>query len=203
MISIVTAANREQEHVVLRSMFEARKSVFIDLLKWDIPALAGRYEVDHFDNPHAYYLILADTDGRHRASARLLPTTRPGILDTMFRDLCESAPPSGPNVYEITRFCLSRDMRAPERRLYRNRLVTALAQYALDHDIDTYTAVADMGWTNQIFAFGWDCAPLGLPIQYKCGQLCAMRIDIAPDTIDRLKQSGVYEECTASMQFAD
>jgi N-acyl-L-homoserine lactone synthetase len=203
MIAIVNATNREQEHVVLRSMFEARKSVFIDLLKWDIPALAGRYEVDHFDNPHAYYIILADPDGRHRASARLLPTTQPGILDTLFRDLCEGELPSGPNVFEITRFCLSRDMRASERRLYRNRLVTAIAQYALDNDIETYTAVADMAWTSQILAFGWDCAPLGLPLHYKCGQLCAMRIDIASDTIERLKQTGVYEECTAFMQLAD
>ncbi len=28
-------------HAVLRSMFAARKKVFIDLLKWDVPALAG------------------------------------------------------------------------------------------------------------------------------------------------------------------
>ncbi|WP_293880478.1 acyl-homoserine-lactone synthase [Sphingomonas sp.] len=203
MISVVNGANREQEHVVLRAMFEARKSVFIDLLKWDIPALAGRYEIDHFDNPHASYLILADPDGRHRASARLLPTIRPGILDTLFPELCEGELPSGPSVFEITRFCLSRDMRAPERRLYRNRLVTALAQYARDNEIVTYTGVADMAWTSQILGFGWDCAPLGLPLRYKCGQLCAIRIDIAADTIGRLKQTGVYEECTAFMQLAD
>ena len=51
---------------MLRSMFEARKSVFVDLLKWDVPVLDGRYEIDQFDDGHATYLIVADE--RRRAS---------------------------------------------------------------------------------------------------------------------------------------
>ncbi|EKU74945.1 hypothetical protein HMPREF9718_02473 [Sphingobium yanoikuyae ATCC 51230] len=60
------------EDMVLRAMFEARKRVFIDLLKWDLPVLADRYEVDHFDTPDAQYLVLTDTELHHRASTRLL-----------------------------------------------------------------------------------------------------------------------------------
>src|SRR3546814_6432495 len=62
------------ENDVLRAMFAARKEVFVDLLKWDLPVLDGRFEIDQFDTPAAHYLILADEWGRHRASARLLPT---------------------------------------------------------------------------------------------------------------------------------
>src|SRR3546814_10173185 len=66
----------------LRAMFTARKQVFIDLLKWDLPALDGRFEIDQFDTPDARYLILLDPDDlRHRASARLLPTSAPHLLD--------------------------------------------------------------------------------------------------------------------------
>src|SRR3546814_10913180 len=65
----------------LRAMFTARKQVFIDLLKWDLPALDGRFEIDQFDTPDARYLILLDPDDlRHRASARLLPTSAPHLL---------------------------------------------------------------------------------------------------------------------------
>ena len=53
MLLIVDSANRALEHKALRSMFEARKRVFIDLLKWDIPALADRYELDQFDDEDA------------------------------------------------------------------------------------------------------------------------------------------------------
>ena len=38
---------------VFRSMFEERKRVFVDLLGWDIPVLAGRYEIDQFDDDEA------------------------------------------------------------------------------------------------------------------------------------------------------
>ena len=87
----------------LREMFEARKRVFVDLLKWDVPVLDGRFEVDQFDDEHASYLIVADEDGGHAGSARLLQTIRPHILDTLFPDLCAAPPPNGPNVLEITR----------------------------------------------------------------------------------------------------
>jgi N-acyl-L-homoserine lactone synthetase len=44
----------------LRAMFEDRKSVFVDLLKWDVPVLDGRFESDKFDDEYANYLIIAD-----------------------------------------------------------------------------------------------------------------------------------------------
>jgi hypothetical protein len=87
----------------LRTMFEDRKSVFVDLLKWDVPVLADCFELDEFDDPHATYLIIADEDGDHLGSARLLPTSRPHILSTLFMDLCAAPPPRGGDVFEITR----------------------------------------------------------------------------------------------------
>ena len=42
MFITVNQENRADEHVALRSMFEARKRVFVDLLKWDLPVLADR-----------------------------------------------------------------------------------------------------------------------------------------------------------------
>jgi acyl-homoserine lactone synthase len=86
----------------LAGMFEARKRVFVDLLKWDVPVLEDRYEVDQFDDEHATYLIVPDEDGGHAGSARLLPTLRPHILDTLFPDLCAAPPPRGHDMLEIT-----------------------------------------------------------------------------------------------------
>ena len=75
----------------LRAMFEDRKKVFVDLLKWDVPVLDGRFEIDGFDNSHATYIIIADDQGDHLGSARLLPTTRPHILNMLFAELCAGA----------------------------------------------------------------------------------------------------------------
>ena len=99
------------EDAVLRAMFAARKRVFVDLLKWDVPVLAGQYEVDQFDDPHATYLVLTDADGAHLGSARLLDTERQHILDTLFPELSDEAVPSGPRIREIT--CLGKHAPTP------------------------------------------------------------------------------------------
>src|SRR3546814_703285 len=140
---------------VLRAMFAARKSVFVDLLKWDVPVLEGRYEIDQFDDEYARYLILADRGDGHLGSARLLPTMRPHILDSLYAGLCADAPPRGTSVFEITRFCLDRHLSTVERRAVRDTLVCALVDHALAHGIASYTAIAELGWFQQILAFGW------------------------------------------------
>jgi N-acyl-L-homoserine lactone synthetase len=195
---IETRADEAEEAAAMRAMFAARKEVFIDLLGWDVPVLDGRYEIDHFDDVHARYLILLDPDGRHRASTRLLPTMRPHILDALFGALCQDEPPRGAHIYEVTRFCLDRHQRTPERRVARNRLVAGLADFAVASGIEAYTGVADVAWFDQICRFGWKCAALGESRLYGGQRLVAFRIDIAADTIDRLIDTGIYDPASAS-----
>lgn len=177
----------------LRAMFEDRKKVFVDLLKWDVPVLDGRFEIDEFDNSHATYIIIADDDGDHLASARLLPTTRPHILKMLFPELCAGVPPTGATIAEITRFCLSPRRNSTSRRHTRNQLVTALTWYALEQGIETYTGVAELSWLQQILAFGWDCRPLGAPLSLDCGIVAALAIEIRPDTPSLLAANRIWD----------
>lgn len=178
----------------LSAMFEDRKSVFVDLLKWDLQVLDGRFELDEFDNRHADYVIVADEQGDHLGSARLLPTTRRHILASLFPQLCAAPPPRGPHIFEITRFCLSRRQSAASRRITRNRLVSALVGHALGAGIRTYTGVAELAWLQQILAFGWDCRPLGAPVQLECGMVGALAIEITAETPLLLAASGMWDE---------
>lgn len=177
---------------VMRAMFEARKRVFVDLLGWDLPVLAERYEIDQFDDAHARYLILADADQNHLASARLLPTQRPHLLADLFADLCDVAPPIGPDIWEITRFCLDRDLRAVERRQWRDALVQGLACYALEHGIRTYVGVAEQAWLDQILAFGWHAEPLGRVRNLGTMRVGALRIGISAETPALLAANGIH-----------
>lgn len=193
----------EAEGAVLRAMFEARKHVFVDLLKWDVPVLGGAWELDQFDDSDARYIVLADAQGRHLGSTRLLKTTQPHILDTLFPDLCEEDVPRGADVFEITRFCLDRNLCAAERRDVRNRLVTALAEHALDAGIRRYTGVAEMGWFQQILSFGWRCLPLGLPQMREHRMLAAIEIQIDADTPRLLAEAGIWASPMAAMPLDD
>ncbi|WP_447763431.1 acyl-homoserine-lactone synthase [Sphingopyxis panaciterrae] len=197
MLLTIDYSNRGQEHRALRSMFEARKRVFIDLLKWDLPALAGRFELDQFDDIYASYLIVTDADANHRASARLLPTTRPALLDSLFSGLVEGDVPKGASVLEITRFCLSPGIGARQRREARDTLLVGLAEYALANGISTYTGVAELSWFRQIQTFGWECQPLGQPAIYGGQALTALRIDIDASTIAKLAAAGIASQAAA------
>lgn len=190
MLNILTPGS-EPDANVMRAMFAARKSIFVDLLKWDVPVLEGLYEVDQFDTVHARYLVLTDPEGNHLASTRLLPTTREGILSGLFRKLCDGPVPSAPDIMEITRFCLDRRLKAAERRQARDALVLALVDYALANGISTYLAVAELGWLRQIVDFGWDCRLLGPLGQMKGERLAAVRILIDADTPSRLFAGGI------------
>lgn len=191
MLRIVDHSNRDLEHKALREMFEARKQVFVDLLKWDLPVLAGRFEVDHFDDGEAVYLIVTDRAGAHLASARLLSTTRPALLDSLYPQLVDGAVPQGAGIWEITRFCLSRGLGARLRREARDTLLVGLAQFALDNGIGCYTGVAELSWFEQIRTFGWDCYALGQAQRCDGRMLTGLRIDIDAAVIARLAAAGI------------
>jgi acyl-homoserine lactone synthase len=188
---IITKSGAGLESATLRYMFEARKRVFVDLLGWDVPVLEDRFEIDQFDDEHATYIIVTDGHDRHLGSARLLDTNRPHILDTLFPFLCEGKRPAGTGVQEITRFCLDRGQSAAARLETRNLLVSALVDQALLTGIHQYVGVAELGWLQQILAFGWRCRPLGLPRPVDGRMLGALSIDIDADTPALLAANGI------------
>jgi N-acyl-L-homoserine lactone synthetase len=192
MLHIYGEGSPDFGDALLRNMFEARKRVFVDLLGWDVPVLAGRYELDQFDTPAARYLVVAGRDGTHRASARLLPTTRPHLLDSVFAALCDGEVPCGPDIFEITRFCLDRSLDRHSRRAARDELVMALARFGVAQGITLYTAIAEPAWLRQILGFGWRCRMLGSEREMCGSRLTAFGIEIASDTPALLERAGIH-----------
>lgn len=180
------------EQQILKNMFEARRRVFVDLLGWKVPVLEGIYEIDQFDDVHAVYLVITDGELQHLASARLLPTTRPHILGSLYPGLCDAGVPRGPDVKEISRFCLDPRIGAAGRRAARNMLVSALADYAVPRAIARYTGVAGPAWLRQILAFGWRSRTLGEPRDVNGELLGALAIDIDAQTPGLLLAHGIY-----------
>lgn len=191
MLHLVEPHSSIREEDVLRAMFVARKEVFVDLLRWNIPVLDGRFEIDQFDDEHAIYLVVTDRAGAHLASARLLPTMRPHILCDLYASLCEDAVPRGPDIYEVTRFCLDRRIDAATRRFARDRLVRAIADFGLAHRIRLFTGVAEPAWLRQIPGFGWRCYPLGHPRKIGGRMVGALAIEIDDETPALLDQAGI------------
>lgn len=192
MIRILEGMEAIGSNPMLDAMFRDRKRIFVDLRKWQVPVIDEQYEIDQFDGPRTIYCVATDEHGDHRGSIRLIPTDEPHILGSLFPHLCFGEVPSGPDIYELTRGCVSPRLKPAERRAVRNALTTAVVDYALYRGISSYTCIADSGWLSQILALGWDCRPLGLPMKIASTMTGALQIDITSETPRLLQAAGTY-----------
>lgn len=176
---------------LIDGMFADRKRLFVDLLGWEVP-VNGEHEIDQFDDVHAHYLIAVDASGAHTGSLRLLPTTRPHLLDTLFADLCPIGVPVGSDTMEITRLCLPQRLDAADRLAVRNALISGMVDYALCRRIARLSAVVTESFRKQVLAMGWLAEPLGPAVRRDGQALGAFALHIGPDTPERLRWTGIY-----------
>jgi len=186
MIRLLNHQNRSAYPALVRAMHADRKRVFVDMLKWAIPH-DTEFERDQFDDGRAEYLVLHDpASGEHLASMRLLSTEGPHLMTEVFPYLCAGGILRGPDIREITRFCIAPRRRAADRRLARNMLVRAMVEYGLLTGIRSFTAACNMGFLSEVLSAGWRCHPLGMPQVVDGSLIGALRIDIDPDTLRML-----------------
>lgn len=179
---------------LLADMYRDRKRVFIDLLGWDLPVLDGSFEIDQFDGPETLYLILGSPDGAHLGSLRLLPTDQPTILNSFFEHLCDADAPRSPKIWELSRLCLSPNIRAAQRREVRNRLLSSAVVFALQNGITRFCCVTHGWYIPEVLSYGWRCLPLGAPQIDPSGMVGALEIFIDEATPERMSQAGTWDE---------
>lgn len=103
MMSIVSGDRTSFGPMAMQSLAEYRYRVFVERLGWTLPARDG-LEYDQFDSEHTIYVV-ARRAGVIVGTARLLPTTRPYLLESCFPDLLGSIePPRSECVWELSRF---------------------------------------------------------------------------------------------------
>ncbi len=180
------------------SMFTDRKALFVDLLGWDVPVVDDMFEIDAFDGEKAIYILAIGEDGAHAGSLRLLPTSRPHILGSLFAPLAECGVPTGPNILEITRLCLPSRHDAARRLVIRNWLITAMVDHALAHGVDTLTGVVTAAFREKVLGMGWRARPLGPAQVINGARLGAFALSIDPATPGRLAANGIYQRRPAN-----
>lgn len=81
-----------------------RHQIFVERLGWQLHTRDGT-ELDQFDRPDTIYVVAQDDDGHVVGCARLLPTTRPYLLQEIFPQLLNGLPPpSSRQIWELSRF---------------------------------------------------------------------------------------------------
>jgi N-acyl-L-homoserine lactone synthetase len=188
MIDLVLPEARFGFAGALMEMHHDRKQVFVDRFGWRLPAKGSWLEVDQFDNDYAVYLLARSDEGRHQGSVRLLPSSRPHMLDTLFSHLCPAGVPGGDDVWEISRLVTNPADASGTSLLRIHRLLAlALVEFAVENGIRSYTLVAEAHRVPVLLSVGWPVMPLGLPTMTEGEELQALRIDIRPGTLDQMR----------------
>jgi acyl homoserine lactone synthase len=87
-------------------MHRLRKRVFRDRLQWNVE-VRGDLEADDFDGPDAVYLLALDDGRQVIGSWRLLATTGPTMVRSLWPAFLESLPmPERDDVWEASRFAV-------------------------------------------------------------------------------------------------
>jgi N-acyl-L-homoserine lactone synthetase len=169
-LRIIRPADRWQFSRSLMEMHHHRKQVFVDQLGWKLVG-GGWLEVDEFDNDYATYLmVVSPDDDRHLASVRLLPTTRPHMLNSVFSDLVPGGAPQGETVWEISRFIAAPGEGGASVLRVHRMLAHALVEFALLNGVERYTLITESRRLPALLSIGWTVMPLSLPIP-KDGEL--------------------------------
>ena len=202
MINVVTAENRDRYEPLLRDMHRDRKRVFIDRLKWTVPVVDGDQEIDQFDHDGAVYLIISAPGNRHLGSARLLPSTRPHILGSLFPQLCAEPVPLGPDIWEVTRLVYSPDISNVEA-LNRTRMLLrlALVEFALSIGIKHYSCIVRMDFLPTVLSAGWVAVPLGFPTDIDGELTTAVQIDIDAAALRAVRDKYGYHEPVLTFDY--
>ncbi|MBW4050503.1 MAG: hypothetical protein HIU85_03425 [Proteobacteria bacterium] len=163
MIFVVDAAARRHFAADLAIMHRQRKAVFVDCAGWKIPVVAGQ-EADCYDllQDSVYLLAKEQPRGPVLASARLLTTTGPHLMQVLYARADLAAVPSGPKVWEASRYCSDPGIAGRSKRLgLLWEVICGVMETALAHGVNQVIFAANRALLPLALHCGWQASIVG------------------------------------------
>lgn len=165
-----------------------RYRLFVERQGWDVPAYRGM-EFDEFDTPAAWYLLWLDGRGETRGAVRLLPTTRPYMMQKLWPQLVRGAPPAADAVWEATRFGCDRSLGARERRTAVAEMLCAMQEFGLREDIERYLVVMSLRLLRRVVVkAGCEVTILGPERMLGSRPAAASYLTVSPGVLDEMRR---------------
>lgn len=161
-MALLMMGHQLKEQPALRdAMYRLRHKLFVEELKWKLTSQDGM-EFDQFDRDDTIYILYLD-EGEILACFRLLPTTKPHLLSDVFHSIAEGYTPSGPHIWELSRYCFNNEAvmrRSPDdyMELFEHisaSMVCTLCEFAFLHGITELVAEMNPGLVhNSVHLYG-------------------------------------------------
>jgi acyl-homoserine lactone synthase len=188
MIRVIDKSNIHLFPKTMDQQFRIRHEVFVKEKGWQQFECDGVYEKDNYDNENAIYVVSLDAAGDAIGCFRLYPTVLPHMLSETFPHLVEGSVIRRSDVFEITRFHLSKAARQSSAWL---ELVAAIPEVGLELGLSGITGLTRTLRIPTMQAAGLAIRPTGLPVFLDGESNVSVLIDVSEQSLERInKQRG-------------
>lgn len=161
-----------------------RHRIFVEEMGWDDLRRSDGLEVDLFDHEEAVHQIVL-RNGELAGYQRMLPTTRAHLLTEVLTDLYVGTPPSGPNVYELTRYAVAPGFRDGRRGVSSvgSELIAGFVEWGLRRDVNQVIIEFEPMWVLRALQLHFLAMPLGYQRTYGRQQVVATLLTFNEHTL--------------------
>lgn len=162
-----------------------RHKVFVEEMGWDALKRSDGFEIDQFDHEEAVH-HLAIRNGELAGYQRMLPTTRAHLLTEVLSDLYVGTPPSGPGVYELTRYAVAPGYRDGRRGVSTvgSELIAGFVEWGLATGVDRVIIEFEPMWVLRALQLHFLATPLGYQRTYGRQQVVATLLTFDAHTLE-------------------
>lgn len=204
MLYALTTEELKQRADLWEAVHRLRHNIFVEEMGWKDLDREDGLEIDQFDHEEAVH-HLAIRDGELAGYQRMLPTTRPHLLTEVLTDLYEGQPPSGPNVWELTRYAVAAGYRDGRRGVSSvgSELIAGFVEWALPRGIDQVIIEFEPMWVLRALQLHFLARPLGYQRTYGTQQVVATLLTFNARTLDVVRAKRAYHAPVLSHGFPE
>jgi acyl-homoserine lactone synthase len=186
---LITDRNSAEYSWLIEKSYYFRHSFFVDGLKWNALRRPDGREIDQFDLPGIVHIVGVD-QGEVFSYSRLLPTTRPHLLNTIYPDMLEGNPePVGEKIWEWTRCAVD-----PKRREGRKAadpattgMTLGVIEACVDLGIEALHVQTHPMLLTRLMELGFKCKPLALPSQLDGQDVVPFLAHVSESTLEKAR----------------
>lgn len=185
---IITPENRALYHDELEQHYRIRHQIYVEERKWEALRKPDGREIDQFDTDEASYVLVLDDSKGVVAGMRMVPTTEPTLLSDVFPQLSATGPIHRPDVYELTRFFVTRQARGERTGPKLHAILqTAVMEHGLDLGLSHFSIVLETWMLPMFTEQGWRYRPLGVPQEIDGMSTVAVMVDVSEQAVSNIR----------------
>ncbi len=172
-----------------RAVHKLRYEVFVEEMGWEALRRADQLEIDQFDHDEAIHHLVV-RNGELVGYQRMLPTTRPHLLTEVLQDLYVGTPPSGRDVWELTRYAVAKGYRDGRRGVSTvgSELIAGFVEWGLSCGVDKVIIEFEPMWVLRALQLRFLATPLGYQRTYGRQEVVATLLTFNEATLQVVRE---------------